>query len=239
MNTTKESPHGTNRKTATIVGVLFIIGTGAGVPSMVLGARFLNAPDLLNMVAANASQVALIGFLVLLMGVALAMVPAMMFPIFKRQNEALAVGYVIFRGALETFTYMAVAMCWLLLPVVARLSADSGAAVASQFSSPGNLLVEARYPITWVQDIVFGLGALMFYYLLYQARLIPRWLSGWGLIGAILYGAVGLIYVFTSTTLVIVLMPLALQEMVMAIWLIVKGFNPSAIASLSAKTDAI
>ena len=239
MNTTKESPHGTNRKTATIVGVLFIIGTGAGVPSMVLGARFLNAPGLLNMVAANASQVALIGFLVLLMGVALAMVPAMMFPIFKRQNEALAVGYVIFRGALETFTYMAVAMCWLLLPVVARLSADSGAAVASQFSSPGNLLVEARYPITWVQDIVFGLGALMFYYLLYQARLIPRWLSGWGFVGAISYLATGLIAVFTGTHLVPLLLPLGLQEMVMAIWLIVKGFNPSAIASLSAKTDAI
>jgi hypothetical protein len=239
MNTTKESPHGTNRKTATIVGVLFIIGTGAGVPSMVLGARFLNAPDLLNMVAANASQVALIGFLVLLMGVALAMVPAMMFPIFKRQNEALAVGYVIFRGALETFTYMGVAMCWLLLPVVARLSADSGAAVASQFSSPGNLLVEARYPITWVQDIVFGLGALMFYYLLYQARLIPRWLSGWGFVGAISYLATGLIAVFTGTHLVPLLLPLGLQEMVMAIWLIVKGFNPSAIASLSAKTDAI
>jgi hypothetical protein len=240
MNTTKGSPRGTSRKTATIVGVLFIIGTGAGgVPSRVLGTRFLNAPDLLNMVATNASQVALIGFLVLLMGVALAMVPAMMFPMLKRQNEALAVGYVIFRGALETFTYMGLALCWLLLPVVALQSAGSGAAVASLYSSLGKLLVEARYPITAIQDIVFPLGALMFYYLLYQARLIPRWLSGWGFVGAISYLATGLIAVFTGTHLVPLLLPLGLQEMVMAIWLIVKGFNPSAIASLSAKTDAI
>ena len=61
----------------------------------------------------------------LVMGVALAMVPAMMFPILKRQNEALAIGYVIFRGALESLTYIALAMCWLLLgrsgPAVCRL----------------------------------------------------------------------------------------------------------------------
>jgi hypothetical protein len=226
----------TNRKTAIIVGVLYIIGTVAGVLSMFITGVLLDAPDYLNTVASNASQVGLRALIVLVMGLPLAMVPAMMFPILKRQNEALAIGYVIFRGALETFTYIATALCWLLLVVVARQYADSGVAVASQFSSLGILLIKARDPILAVQDIVFSLGALMFYYLLYQTRLIPRWLSGWGLIGAILYGAVGLIYVFTGTTLVIVLMPLALQEMVMAVWLIVKGFNPSAIASLSAKT---
>jgi hypothetical protein len=236
MNTTKESSHGTYRKTAVIVGVLYIIGTVAGVLSSFATGVLPDAPDFLNVVASNASQVALRGLLVLVMGLPLAMVPAMMFPILKRQNEALAIGYVIFRGALETFTYIATALCWLLLVVVARQYADYGVAVASQFSSLGILLIKARDPIIAVQDIVFSLGALMFYYLLYQTRLIPRCLSGWGLIGAILYGAVGLIYVFTGTTLVIMLMPLALQEMVMAIWLIVKGFNPSAIASLSAKT---
>jgi len=225
----------TNKTIGRIVGVLFIIGTGAGVPSMILGTRFLDAPDLLGAVAANTSQVGLIGFLVLLMGIALAMVPAMMFPILKRQNEALAIGYVIFRGALETFTYMAVALCWLLLPVVAQQSADAGAVVASQYSNLGNLLTEARYPITAVQDMVFPVGALMFYYLLYQARLIPRWMSGWGFIGAILYLAAGLIAVFTGTHLVPLLLVLGLQEMVMAIWLAAKGFGPGTLAPGSAK----
>jgi hypothetical protein len=221
----------TNKTVGRIVGGLFIIGTGAGVPSMLLGTPFLNAPDLLNMVTANTGRVALIGFLLLLMGVALAMVPAMVFPILKRENEALAIGYVIFRGALETLTYVAVAMCWLLLPVVARSSAASGAAAASQFPGLGKLLIEARYPVTAIQDIVFPIGALMFYYLLYQARLIPRWLSGWGFVGAIAFLATGLIAVFTGTHLVPLLLPLGLQEMVMAVWLIAKGFNPGTIAS--------
>jgi hypothetical protein len=234
MNTTKESPHGTNRTTATIVGVLYIIGTVAGVLSVPLLGGILGAPDDLNMVAAHPSQVAVGALLILVMGLALAMIPALMFPILKRWNEALAIGYVIFRGALETFTYMALALCWLLLIVVSQQSA-SGAVVTSQFVSLGSLLVKAQDPIIAVVDIVFALGALMLYSLLYQARLIPRWISGWGIVAAILYLAAGLIAVF-GTTLDILLMPMLLQEMVMAVWLIVKGFNASAIAPGSAKT---
>jgi Domain of unknown function (DUF4386) len=63
-------------------------------------------------------------------------------------------------------------------------------------------------------------------------RLIPRWITGWGFVGFVGYLAAGLIAVF-GTHLVILLMPLALQEMVMAIWLIAKGFSPSTIASES------
>jgi hypothetical protein len=237
MNTTKEDPHGTFRKTAVIVGVLYIIGTVAGVLSRVVTWGLLDASDYLNMVASNASQAKLTALLILVMGLSLAMVPAMMFPILKRQNEALAVGYVIFRGALETFTYIASASCWLLLVVVARQYVDSGAVVTSQLGSLGLLLVKAIDPtISVILSIVFSIGALMFYYLLYQARLIPRWLSGWGIIAAILYLAASLIAVF-GTNLEILMMPMFLQEMVMAVWLIVKGFNPSAIAALSAKRD--
>jgi Domain of unknown function (DUF4386) len=222
-----ESRMNSSRKIAIIVGVLYIIGTVAGVLSLLLGGPFLNAPDLLKMVAANANQVALVALLVLVMGVPLAIIPALMFPILKRQNEALAVGYVIFRGALETFTYIAMAMSWLLLVVVARQYTDSGVAAASQFSNLGILLLKAQDPIVAIQDIVFSIGALMFYSLLYQARLIPRWLSGWGIVGVAGYLAAGLIALF-STHPVILLMPLALQEMVMAVWLIAIGFNPSA-----------
>ena len=186
MNT-NPSPQGTNRKTATIVGVLFIIGTVAGILSLPVMGGILGAPDVLNLVAANPSQVAFGALLMLVMGLALAMVPAMMFPILKRQNEPLAIGYVIFRGALETFTTLALAMCWLLLVVVARQYADSGAAVASQWGSLGILLVKAPDTIMTVGGIVFGLGALMLYSLLYQARLIPRWISAWGIVAAVAY----------------------------------------------------
>jgi hypothetical protein len=76
----------------------------------------------------------------------------------------------------------------------------------------------------------------MFYTVLYRSKLIPRWISGWGLAAALLWLAVGLLGVFhliipMSTIQLLLSFPIFLQEMVMAIWMIVKGFNASAIAS--------
>jgi hypothetical protein len=80
----------------------------------------------------------------------------------------------------------------------------------------------------------------MFYTVLYQANLLPRWISGWGLIGVVLYEAAGLLHLFaligqTSTIMLVLVLPIGMQEMVMAVWLIVKGFNPSAEARDTAK----
>lgn len=92
--------------------------------------------------------------------------------------------------------------------------------------------------------IVFPLGAMMFYAVLYQSNLIPRWLSVWGLIGVTLHlmaMGVGGIFTLTSGPLPlqdVFAFPILVQEMVMAGWLIVRGFNPSATASGSLSTDA-
>ena len=86
--------------------------------------------------------------------------------------------------------------------------------------------------MTWDQllAIPFALGALMFYVVLYQARLVPRWLSVWGLVGAVLYIVAPLGSMF-DVSLGFLMAPLAVQEMVMAVWLIAKGFDPTAIAA--------
>jgi hypothetical protein len=239
MITTKESTHGTNRKTAISVGVLYIIGTVAGVLSGIVSLGLLDTPDYLNFVASNASRAQLTAFLILVMGLSLAMIPVIMFPILKRKNEALAVGYIIFRGALETLAYIAGVVCWLLLVVVARQYADSGATVAVHFPSLGILLVNARDIFDGILSIVFSFGGLMFYYVLFQAKLIPRWISVWGFIGLALYFVSGMLMTFDLITPTIndaLQICTMIQEMVLAVWLIVKGFNPSAVASLSAKT---
>ena len=127
----------TNKKTARIVGVLFIIGTVAGILSIAFTEPILDDPDYLIKVSTNENQIIIGALLVLIMGLALAMVPVMMFPIFKKHNEALALGYVIFRGGLETVTYIANVISLLLLITLSQEYVKAGAPDASYFQTLG------------------------------------------------------------------------------------------------------
>ena len=218
-----------DRKAAVWIGVLYIIGTVALVLSLVVTGGVLAGPAYLAQVAAQPNQVAIGALLVLLAGFALAMVPVVFWPVGKRYNETLAMGYVVFRGALETVLYIVSALGWLLL---IALSTQPDAAPLAGF-------VRTVEAVTWDQlvAIPFALGALMFYVLLYQSRLVPRWLSAWGLVGAALYIVPPLGSMF-GLSLGVLMAPLAVQEMVMAVWLIAKGFNPRAVASAPAIATA-
>jgi hypothetical protein len=216
--------------------VLYIIGTVAGGLSVVLMGPILNTQDYLLSVSANQNQVIAGALLVLAMGLSLAMIPVLMFPILKKHSEALAVGYVVFRGALETFITIATAISWLLLVRLSQAYVQAGSLGTSSFQTLGTLLQADEAGS--IGAIIFPLGALMFYYLLFKSRLIPRWISGWGLIAIIPYLAEPLLVMFgliksSSTIGTVLFLPMAIQEMVMAVWLIVKGFNPSVIASKS------
>ena len=240
MNTTKASPRGTNRKTAIMVGLLYIIGTVAGILSLVFTGPILESPDYLLQVSMNPNQIVMGALFVLTMGLALAMVPVMMFPILKSYNEALAVGYVVFRGALEAVTYLVFVIGWLSLPLISQEFIKASATEASSFQSLADVVLSAHAQISHVLAIVFILGALLFYSVLSQSKLVPRWLSGWGLLTAIPYFAYGVLSLFTlpnsiGTLPMVLVLPMAVQEMVLAVWLIARGFNSSPVNFGSSK----
>ncbi len=214
-----------DRKAAVWIGVLYIIGTVALILSLVVTSGVLEGPAYLAQIAAQPNQLAIGALLVLLAGFALAMVPVVFWPIGRRYNETLAMGYVVFRGAIETVIYVATALGWLLL---IALSTQPG-------SGPLAGLVRTVEAVAWDQllAIPFALGALMFYVLLYQSRLVPRWLSAWGLVGAVLYIVPPIGSMF-GLSLGVLMAPLAVQEMVLGAWLIAKGFSPRAVAAAPA-----
>ena len=223
------------RKNAIVTGVLYIIGTVAGILSLVFINPLLNSPDLLTAVSADGSQLILGALIVMVMALALAMVPVVMFPVLRRHNEVLALGYVVFRGALETFFYFAIVISSLSLLILSQVAVTDSSALQTVATD----LLETEI-LGSLLTIVFILGALMFYTVLYQSKLVPRWLSGWGLIAAPLYLVAALLVLFgtnepMSTTDSLLQMPLGIQEMVLALWLIVKGFNPTAVESGSAR----
>jgi hypothetical protein len=222
-----------HRKIAIIVGVLFIIGSASGVVSGVLSAPLLTVPDYLGAIAANQSSFITAAIFVLTMGLSLVMVPVMLYPIFKKYNQALALGAVVFRGTLEGVLYLLIILCWFSLLTLSQ--APQSNAATAQF-----LADQVKQVEVWViilQGIAFSLGALMIYYLFIISRLIPRWLSLWGFIGAILYIVAPFIVMFDVQNLALsldgsmgfLMGPLALQEMVFALWLIIKGFNKNPV----------
>jgi len=229
-----------NRKTAIIVGILFIIATVAPLLSFPFSG-FIDDPVDLIEITENETQVIIGALFELIMAIAIAGIAITIYPILKKHNEALALGYAGAR-IIEGILFIISAIGLLSLVTLSQEFVKAGAPDASYFQSIGTLLLAVR---DWgghmFGSIIFGLGALMFYSLLYQSKLIPRWLSVWGLIGAPLALAEGLLSMLglfdpLSTSAILLSIPIAVNEMVLAVWLIVKGFNPSASASQFTKT---
>lgn len=232
----------TYRKTAVMVGILFIIGTVSGILSGVVTAPIMAGSTYPLNISTSETQWIIGTLFILLMGFSLAMVPVMLYPIFKTHNEVLAFGAVLFRGVLEALLYTVMVISMLLLLTVSEIYGKSGTTGASNLQTLGSMLIAAGDWIALILGIVFSVGALMIYAMFYQTRLIPRWLSGWGFVGAVLYLVPNIVSMFGSHVapsvdagIGLLMGPLALQEMVFAVWMIVKGFNPSAIASGAAK----
>jgi hypothetical protein len=230
----------TNKRIARMVGVLYIIGTVSGILSVVFSASLLDASDYLAKIAENDTQMIIAALCVLTMGLSLALIPIFAFPVLRKQSETLALGYIVFRGALEMLGYLLTVLVMLLLVPISQEYVKAGGVGVSGYQAVGTLLEKAPDYIGCVATFVFLIGAAMFYTLLYQSRLVPRWLSGWGLIAIVPYLVAAILALFgvidsLSTAYGLLDAPLAVQEMVLAVWLIVKGFNPSTVAAKSAK----
>lgn len=149
-------------------------------------------------------------------GLAVITIAILMFPLFKPYNKIASFLYIVLR------------------------SLEGGLLVVTGilFLSNNTLLLDIYAGIHAVHGYIFGIAALIFYYLLYLSKLIPRWISVWGAIAAILLIIANLLEVMgIASGLMLLYLPIILNELVLAIWLIVKGFTPSANASLTAKQN--
>jgi len=223
----------TNRKSAIIVGVLFILATAAGLIGEPARGIF-TAPNYLANLSANEKQVIAIALSEFIMAILIVSITFWMYPILKKHDEAAALGYVVFR-VLEVVMFIIGVISVLTLLTLGRDFVNAGSPDAPYFQTLGNLLIAVGEWAGGVcSTIVFGLSALMLNYVLYRSKLIPRLLSGWGFIGAVLYFASGFLPLFgygsRSPIYVYMEIPLGLNEMAFALWLIIKGFDTKALS---------
>jgi len=225
-----------NRSIAVTTGVMFIIATLGSLASTALTASILGAPDYLARIWANEGQFLLGAVFQLIGAVACPGIALAMYPVLKNHGVGFALASVGFR-LIEGTLYVLIVVCLLLLVTVSHEAATAAAPAASAYSVTAVMLLAAR---DWLGPVgavlTFGLGAFMYYWVMYRSRLVPRWLSGWGLAGVTLLMVSGLLVMFRlavplGTAQAILAIPIAVQEMVLAVWLIAKGFNPSVVTA--------
>jgi hypothetical protein len=230
-----ESIMSTSRKTAIVVGVLFIIATVFLFVGEAFYQPVLLSPDYLEKAYPN-RMIATIGILIEFACIlAIPLIPVFLFPILRKHNEALALGYFGFRF-LEAILFVLIQINKLSLIGVSQGYLNDGPTNVSFFQNVGNTIQSLNFWSFSFYVLFFTVGALMLYTTLYQSKLVPRWISVWGLIAAALLLAgmvLEMLEVFNEFPVggreLIYAAPIAVNEMVLAGWLIVKGFNPSAL----------
>jgi len=226
----------TYRGNAIAAGVLFILCTAAAIVSMVPLGAAVAAPVDFARLAANDNRVVLTALIEFVwaatgMGIAMALYPAL-----RRFNPALALGSVFGRVVENVFILVGTLSLLVMLTVSQEAVAAGPAGMASAVTMSNLLLAVREWVGEYVALIPFCVGSILYNYVLYTSRLVPRWLSGWGLVAVVLSMVVALYAGFTqdfgfTTVNVVLSIPIALQEMTLAIWLIAKGFDRSALAS--------
>jgi hypothetical protein len=225
------------RKNAISAGVLFIIADAVGFLSLAFMGP-VNATDYLVSVSANSGLVATGALLIFIGGAAAIGIAISLYPVLRKYNEGLALGAVGFRTVEGVFDIVGF-IGLLLLITLSQQFVNAGAPDSSYFQTLGVLAVSGFH---WVENVgkllAFSIGCLLYYIIFYRTKLVPRWLSGWGLVAGILTMVSCLLTMFGliapfSTEQIVLNLPILPQELVLAVWLIVKGFNPSVIASKS------
>ena len=231
----------TDRRTAIVAGILFIVATAASLWGSSFIAPVLSAPDYLAAMAENGTAIMVGALLSFVAAATSAGIAISLYPVLRRYNEGLALGSVGYR-LIEGVFYTVGIICLLSLYALSRELANVVGQDPSYFKTLGHVLLTTRDLANFVFGVMaFCIGACLYYCVFYRSKLIPRWLSVWGLVAILLLLAAVLITLLDgepysiSGTLVFLALPIALQEMVLAVWLIAKGFDPSAIGSGAAK----
>lgn len=223
----------TNRKISLTAGFLYLL-TFVSIPTLLIYNQVKSANYILG---AGPDTAAIFGGIleitVALAGIGTAVV---LYPILKKQNEGMALGLVASRVLEASCIFIGVAV--ILTGVALR---QTGAGVnALPISHTLIILYDRIFLIS--QSLLPAVNDLLLGILLYQSRLVPRALSSIGIIGApvliigfiaVMFGFVGQRDSMAGLSAILV----ALFEFSLGIWLIIKGFNKSALTSLFAKTD--
>ncbi|MEI5907947.1 DUF4386 domain-containing protein [Bacillus spongiae] len=217
-----------NRKTATTFGILLIFGLVSGILSSVPA---LERPEYLGTLALIKNQVLMAVFFQFMMATVYVCIAVIVYPIIKKYNAKLALGYFGFRIIGAAFLFVGIVSLLLLLFISERFVIE-GQPSPSYYETIGELLRAYRDGLNHIGMILpWSLGGLILYYCSFRIKLFPHWLSVWGIIGCTFTLIATFLLMFDVIEIItplyfIMNAPTAIFELVLAIYLLIKGFNP-------------
>jgi Domain of unknown function (DUF4386) len=222
-----------NRRISIATGVLFIVATVAAVAAAAL-LPTLTGPGYLTGVVDHADQMAASALVYLIAAGTSVGIAIVLYPVLKKTHAALALGAVVFR-TIEAAFYTAAVVSLLSITTLGQQLATAPAASRAPIQAIADYVLSVRDHSTLAGVFAFSVGSLMYSVVFYRARLLPRWLSAWGIAAALLMATACLLSVFSDdpvTGYYPLFLPVAVWEMVIAVWLLVKSFSPGV-----ARTD--
>ena len=219
-----------NKTAASTFGIFFIIafvtyGFGSGLIDSII-----DVPDSLANIFANKAQI-IVGVILLTLVHSFVNIglPIVMFPILSPYNQRVTYGY--FSAAIVATVVLVVGSIFLLLLIpLSDEYVKSGFANTPYFETMATILKKGGHLSYQIGMAIWGLGGLMFCYLLYQSMLVPRFIPIWGFIGYTIFISGTILELFAHDVGILLSIPGGLFEIFLSIWLIVKGFNSSEIA---------
>lgn len=226
----------TNKTTARMVGALILIATVTYMFGSGLLEPILKSPEFLLHVYSNRTQLVSGVLLQFIDAAAVAAIGILLFPSLSKHNAAIALGYVATR-IIECVLLFFAGISSLSLITLSQKFGVAGAAEASSFQAIGTLAVAQSGLAFQIAMIVLGLGSMPLCYLLYRSHLIPRSLAALGLIGYAALFIGGVVELFGLSLSMLHYVPGGIFELLLPLWLIVKGFNAATTVSESANAD--
>ena len=221
------------RKNANIIGVLFLTALVFNLIASAISDPVLRDADFLHKVYAAKNLIIIGSMLNIICAIAMIFIPIYFYPVVKERDKNLALGYIVF-WSLEGILFIYIAIKTLSIIQLSKAFIQKGTQHPDLFQLTGDSIHSELHWANVIYIVIFCLGAMTFYFLLYRSNLVPKFLSVWGFLAAIylltgaLSGMFGLL-MFSDMPLmegIVYFAPaIALNEFVLSVWLLMKGFN--------------
>jgi hypothetical protein len=216
---------------------MYLAGFAVGITGIVLIGSILSGPDHLATLPDSSMLLAIAAVLWLMAAAWDAAHGVLMFPVLKQQSsERIAVGYLGFR--IMDGLIIAIMVLFVLVQIpIGSAYLNAAGSDASSLQALSTVFQQAQLDAYNIAMTTLGISGLILCYSFYKSKLIPRFLAVWGLVGyAVILGG-SVVEVLGFNLLTIHAIPGGLWEVFIGVWLIVKGFNPSAFVSEPANPD--